>query len=88
MKDLTKKVMILNNFTSPYISEAIIILKDYSPEFETRAIKDAERIVNEYLGKKDGPQKATVRPIVKFLKFMMGAVIMGICFSLGFFLKH
>ena len=28
MKELTKKVVILNNFSSPYVSQAIIILKD------------------------------------------------------------
>ena len=37
MKELTKKVVILNNFSSPYVSQAIIILKDYNPKLESRA---------------------------------------------------
>ena len=45
MKELTKKVVILNNFSSPYVSQAIIILKDYNPKLESRAIADAETIV-------------------------------------------
>ena len=39
MKELTKKVVILNNFSSPYVSQAIIILKDYNPKLESRAKK-------------------------------------------------
>lgn len=49
MKDLTKKVVILNNFSSPYICEAIIVLKDYNPKLEGRVIDEAERVVAEYL---------------------------------------
>ena len=44
MKELTKKVVILNNFSSPYVSQAIIILKDYNPKLESRAIADAIKI--------------------------------------------
>ena len=44
MKELTKKVVILNNFSSPYVSQAIIILKDYNPKLESRAIADAQRL--------------------------------------------
>ena len=49
MKELTKKVVILNNFSSPYVSQAIIILKDYNPKLESRAIADAETIVSRYI---------------------------------------
>ena len=45
MKELTKKVVILNNFSSPYVSEAIIFFKEYNPKLESRAIADAETIV-------------------------------------------
>lgn len=51
MKDTTKKVVILNNFTSPYVSEAIIILRDYDPRLEGKAIADAEKIVSNYIEK-------------------------------------
>ncbi len=49
MKDLTKKVVILNNFSSPYISEAIIVLKDYNPKLEGHIISEAEKIVSDYI---------------------------------------
>lgn len=52
MKDVTKKVIILNNFSSPHISEAIIVLKDYNPKLEGRIIDEAEKIVSDYLDKK------------------------------------
>lgn len=51
MRDMTKKVVILNNFSSPYISEAIIVLKEYNPKLEGRVIADAEKIVSEYIEK-------------------------------------
>lgn len=51
MKNTTKKVVILDNITSPYIQQAIIVLKDYVSVSETKIISDAEKIVNEYLEK-------------------------------------
>ena len=61
MKELTKKVVILNNFTSPYVSQAIIVLRDCNPKLEGKAVADAEQIVSRYIEKiqKDG------RPSVK-----------------------
>ena len=87
MKDLKRKVMILNNLTSPYISEAIIILKDYDPKFDTKAILDAERIVNEYLNKENGRHTDTVRPWKKILKFTVLFAIMAICFVIGYLVR-
>ncbi len=49
MKDITKKVVILNNLSSPYICEAIIVLKDYNPRLESKVIADAEKIVTDYI---------------------------------------
>ncbi|MBP3360281.1 MAG: hypothetical protein J6N52_05470 [Clostridia bacterium] len=51
MKNSTRKVVILENLTSPYIHQAIIVLNDYDPSKENKVICDAERIVNEYLEK-------------------------------------
>lgn len=51
MKDITKKVVILNNFSSPYISEAIIVLKNYDPRLEGKVIDEAERLVSDYIQK-------------------------------------
>ena len=63
MKELTKKVVILNNFSSPYVSQAIIILKDYNPKLESRAIADAETIVSRYIERiqKNGQPTKAVR---------------------------
>ena len=88
MKNLKRKVMILNNLTSPYISEAIIILKDYDPKFDTKAILDAERIVNEYLNKENGRHNDTVRPWKKILKFTVLFTIMAGCFIIGYLVRR
>ena len=88
MKDLKRKVMILNNLTSPYISEAIIILKDYDPKFDTKAILDAERIVNEYLNKENGRHDNAVRPWKKVLKFSVLFMIMSVCFTVGYLVRR
>ena len=53
MKNTAKKAVVLNNFSSPYISEAIIILKDYNPELEGKIISDAEQIVSAYIEKQE-----------------------------------
>lgn len=49
MKDLTKKVVILENLASPYVHQAIIVMRDYNPKLESKAVVEAERIVNAYL---------------------------------------
>lgn len=49
MKDTTKKVIILDNFSSPYISQAIIVLKEYNPNLEGHIIDEAEKIVADYI---------------------------------------
>lgn len=49
MKDVTKKVVILENLASPYVYQAIIVMRDYNPHLESRAVIEAERIVNAYL---------------------------------------
>ena len=69
MKELTKKVVILNNFSSPYVSEAIIFLKEYNPKLESRAIADAETIVSRYIERieKNGQPSKTARKKSKFL---------------------
>ena len=47
----TKQVVILDNFSSPYICQAILILKDNAFAPEERVIEDAEKIVSEFLNK-------------------------------------
>lgn len=51
MKDVMKKVVILENLSSPYVHQAIIVMRDYNPRNESYAVIEAERIVNAYLEK-------------------------------------
>ena len=51
MKDITRKVVILDNITSPYIHQAIIVLKDKARDSGPAVMEEAERVVNEYLSK-------------------------------------
>lgn len=49
MKDVMKKVVILENLSSPYVHQAIIVMRDYDPKLESLAVIEAERIVSAYL---------------------------------------
>lgn len=49
MKDMLKKVVILENLASPYVHQAIIVMRDYDPKLESKAVIEAERVVNAYL---------------------------------------
>ena len=51
MKNLSKQVVILDNISSPYIHQAIIILKKYSPQQHEKIIEEAENVVFEYFNK-------------------------------------
>lgn len=77
VKELTKKVVILNNFTSPYISQAIIVLKDYNPKLEGKAVADAEMIVSRYIDRmqKNGQSVKTARKKGILLKIFIGLSI-------------
>ncbi len=80
MKELTKKVVILNNFTSPYVSQAIIVLKDYNPKLEGKAVADAEMIVSKYIEriqKNEQPVKAA-RKKGRLLKIVIGLIITAV----------
>lgn len=74
MKDLTKKVVILENIASPYVHQAIIVMRDYNPKLEAKAVIEAERIVNAYLDNmklKSGQcKKYTVRKKSSFLLYL------------------
>lgn len=76
MKELTKKVVILNNFSSPYISQAIIVFKDYNPRLEGRAIEDAEAVVSRYIERmqKNGQPVPAARGNHKLLKIFAGII--------------
>lgn len=64
MHNASKKVIILNKLSSPYVSEAIIILKDGAAAPQSRLIEEAENIVRNYMSRsaKSGqPFRRTVR---------------------------
>lgn len=77
MKDLTKKVVILENLASPYVHQAIIVMRDYNPKLESRAVLEAERIVSAYLDnmklKNGRGKKTSVRKIHSFLLYFLVA---------------
>lgn len=58
MKNNTKQAVILDNFSSPYIYQAILILKDCNPALEDKIIADAEQIVSSYLNR---PQLQSIK---------------------------
>ena len=61
MKNKEKKVIILDNIASPFISQAIIILKEGAEYEENNIIKEAEKIVSGYFSPKSKkfPKKNT-----------------------------
>lgn len=65
MKNSTRKVVILENITSPYIQQAIIVLNEYAAVKESKVIYDAERIVDEYLRKNGYQGQLTARELKK-----------------------
>lgn len=79
MKDLTKKAVILENLASPYVHQAIIVMRDYNPKLEAKAVIEAERIVNAYLDNmklKSGQcKKYTVRKKSSFLLYLAVSAI-------------
>lgn len=81
MKDLTKQVVILDNFYSPYIRQAILILRDGAPADRTPIVDDAERIINAYL-KKNGRKKRNR----KLDLLCIGAILIGLSLLAAYFL--
>lgn len=59
MKNKEKKVIILDNIASPFISQAIIILKEDTEYENENIIREAEKIVAGYFPKtqKNPPKK-------------------------------
>ena len=87
MKDTTKKVVILDNFTSPYIYQAIIVLNDNIPSNSSHVIADAEKIVSDYLLKLNADEQEITlytRPHIKQSKksrlpYFIACSLMALC---------
>ncbi len=77
MKDVMKKVVILDNLASPYVHQAIIVMRDYNPKLESRAVVEAERIVNAYIDnmKINNGQTREYRPARKKHPFLLFCLI-------------
>ena len=78
MKDIAKKVVILENLASPYVDQAIIVMRDYNPKLESNAITEAERIVSAYLENlklKGGRYRAAAKKKGSLLRCVISAVI-------------
>ena len=83
MKNKTHKVVILDNFSSPYIQQAIIILKNKQGN-EDNILREAEKIVNRYIERNkpsDGDVKIYPKMSKKKRKSYTG-IIWGIAISL------
>lgn len=50
MKSNKKKALVMNECKSPYIAQAIFILREGVCEYESGVLADAERIVAGYMG--------------------------------------
>ena len=91
MKENSRKAVILNRLSSPYISEAIIILKDDLPYAQSFAVEEAERIVSAYLERtqKGGqPDKGAARRHSWKLTAFLCLLAASIAFFVGFVCFH
>ena len=75
MKNTTKQVVILDNFASPYIHQAILILKNYNPEIEDKIVEEAERIVSEYLNNEIETKEVSNKKIIWTGALILGTII-------------
>lgn len=88
MKDVTRKVVILDNLASPYVHQAIIVMRDYNPKLESYAVEEAERIVSAYLDdvkirKKQPPKKA-----VRKKNIVIGLAAAAVAIGLYLLINH
>lgn len=86
MSDTERKAIILNKLSSPYISEAIIILKDGVCAPQSKVIEDAELIVSSYIrrtSKNGQPPEKTARTHTWKLTAILclGAALTSFCIS-------
>ncbi len=61
MSNMTKRVVILDGISSKYIAQAIIVLKEYDPAAEEDIVREAEKIVKNYMQKNPPARKSRKR---------------------------
>ncbi len=79
MKNLTKQAVILDNLSSPYICQAILILKGQPEGNQKKIIAEAEQIVAAYFN------KSTYVPaeVQKQKNTGLKAAVITLCAALG-----
>lgn len=75
MNNKEKKVIILDNIASPFISQAIIFLKDGTDCEENTILKEAEKIVADYFPK-NPPKKSKKLLLGGFLVIVVLAILL------------
>lgn len=63
MTDNTKKVIILNKLSSPFVSEAIIIIKDGISLPQSSVVAEAESIVRNYINRTSKNGQGFKKPV-------------------------
>ena len=78
MKSNKKKALVMNECKSPYIAQAIFILKEGVCEYESGVLADAERIVAGYMGNTPEEKKSKKKhKAVAILTFV--GIILSVC---------
>lgn len=80
--DASKKVIILDNLKSKRISQAIFILNDGETD-EFSAVREAERLVTDYLAGKPLCVSKKSKPL-KFLLLFLGCTLFSLILFLFF----
>ena len=80
MKNKEKKVIILKNLSSPFISQAIIILKDNTPA-GSNIIEEAEKLVSGYFpeNQQKNPPKSNRKLIFGGISATIATFLMFLC---------
>ena len=77
MKKTQKRAFILNECKSPYISQAIFILKDGVSSNHVGVVADAERIVASYMTgtSKETPHTKLSPPLISAISALISAAL-------------
>ncbi len=87
MNNTTKKVIILNKLPSPYISEAIIILKDGFNLPHSSIVTEAEHIVRSYLERSEKNGRAPKRA-ARLCRIKTAVILCALSALCAFFLCY
>lgn len=86
MKKTQKRAFILSECKSPYIAQAIFVLKDGVSEHEKGVLADAERIVASYMG--EGKYCKDKKDSSLYIKLSVGvtALLSAVAIALAYFI--